>query len=89
MFKMRSHRLSENGLLQVLSLTDQVFDSVPVTDSGDVLGDNRALIKRRGHVVRRRTNHLDSSCVGLVVRASTRKGRQKAVMNVDDRDAGF
>ena len=89
MFKMRSHRLSENGLLQVLSLTDQVFDSVPVTDSGDVLGDNRALIKRRGHVVRRRTNHLDSSCVGLVVRASARKGRQEAVMNVDDRDAGF
>ena len=88
-FQMGAHRFCENALLQVSSLADQILHRMSVTDLDHVLGNDGTLIKGSSDVVRGRTNHLDSSCIGLVVWASARKGRQKAVMNVDDRDAGF
>ena len=88
MFQMRANGLCENGLLQVLSFANQVFDGMPVADPHDVLGDNRTLIKRGRDIVRCRPDNLDSSRVGLVVRSASREGRQEAVMNIDDRNSG-
>ena len=89
MIQMRADGLSENGLLQVLSFANQVFDCLPVTDPHDVLGDNRTLIKRGRDIVRCRPDNLDPPGVSLMVRPASREGRQKTVMNIDDRDSGL
>jgi hypothetical protein len=86
--KMPADSLSENGLFQILSLANQVFDGVAVTDPHYVLGDNRTLVKFGGNIVRRRPDKLDSSGVGLVIRPASGEGRQKTVVNIDDRDSG-
>jgi hypothetical protein len=86
---MPAYGLSENRLFKILSLADQILDGVAVADPRDVLGDNRTLIERRGHIVRGGTDNLDSSRISLVVRSPSRKGRQKAVVNVDNRDPGL
>ena len=88
MFQMRANGLCENGLLQILSFANQVFDGMPVTDPHDVLGDNRTLIKRGSNIVRCRPDNLDPPGISLVVRSAAREGRQKTVMNIDDRDSG-
>jgi len=88
MLEMPPYGLRENGLLQILSLADQVFDGVPMTDPRDVLGDNRTLVKGFGHVVRCRADNFDSSRISLVVWSPPRKGRQKTVVNVDYRNSG-
>ena len=88
MIQMRANGLSENSLLQILSFANQVFDGMPVTDPHDVLGDNRTLIKRGRDIVRCRPDNLDPPRVSLMVRSTSCEGRQKTVMNVDDRDSG-
>ena len=88
MINVRADGLSENGLFQVLSFANQVFDRLPVTDVHDVLRDNRTLIERGRDIVRRRPYDLDPSGVGLMVRPASRECRQKTVMDIDDRDSG-
>src|SRR5260370_3595315 len=88
MFQMRANSLCENCLLQVLSFANQVFDGMPVTYPHDVLGDNRTLIKRGRNIVRCRPDNLDAPSISLMVRSASREGRQKTVMNIDDRNCG-
>lgn len=87
-FQMPADSLSKNALFQILSLSNQVFNGVAVTDPHYVLGDNRTLVKRGGNVVRRCPDNLDAPGVGLVVRPASGEGWQKTVVNIDNRDSG-
>jgi hypothetical protein len=88
MFEVPAYGLRKNGLLQILSFADQVFDGLPVTNPHDVLGNNRTLIKGGSYIMSRRTDDLDSPGISLVVRSSSGKGWQEAVVNVDYRHSG-
>ena len=89
MFQMRANGLSKNRLLEVLAFPDQVLYRMPVTDLHHVLGDDGPLIQCGSHIVGGGTDHFHPPSVSLMVGASTGKGRQKAVMNIDDRHSGL
>src|ERR1700751_5873352 len=86
-FQMRTDRLRKNAALQILATSNQIGNSMPVTDPGDILRDNRTGIEFCGDVMSRGPNNFDSSGIRLVIRLRTRKCGKKTVMNVNGRDA--
>lgn len=75
--------LGEGGFFEVASETDEIGDVMAVTDRGDSLVNDRAVIKDSGGVVGGCANEFHAAFVGLVVGLGPGKGGQEAVVNVD------
>ncbi len=78
-------RPGQDRLFQILSLSNQVLQIIPVGDPGDVLLDDRPLIELLRHVMGGGPDHLHPAREGLLVGLSPDEGRQEAVMDIDDR----
>src|SRR6516164_712750 len=89
MSQMPADCLGQNGLLQVLPFADEFFDRMPVTNPGNVLCDNRALVKVRRDIVGSCTDDLDASSVSLVVGVASCKRRKEAMVNIYRRNTCF
>lgn len=87
---MPAYGLSEHKFLQIPALAHEILNAMPVCDTGDILLNDRSLIQIRSGIVRRRTNELHPSFVGLVIGAPARKGGKEGMVNIDDGTAeGF
>ena len=82
--QMPSYRLREDETLDVPALSDEVANAVAVGARHDVLSDDRSLVEVERCVVRRGSDQLHAPFVGLMVRPSSNKGREEAVVDIDD-----
>ena len=83
--EVRCNRARQHNSFHVATHPGEVARAHPVVDSDNVLVDDRALIKIPRGVVGGCAHELDSAYVRLVIRPRPLEGRQKAVMDVDDR----
>src|SRR5690349_17082863 len=89
MFQVPTDCLGRDSLLQILAFTDEFLDRMSVTDPCNVLRDDRALVKIRGHIMGGCANDLYAARVSLVIGAASHKCRQKAMMNIYHRNSSF
>src|SRR5262249_30272774 len=83
--EVRSDRPREDDSLYVTSYANELVGTERVRDALDVLLDDRTFVEVFGRVVSCGSDELDSPRVRLVIGFGALKGRQEAVMNVDDR----
>ena len=81
--EMKSDRVSKNLPLHVSAFALQVSDAVAVTDAGDLLLDDGAVIELLGDVVSGGSDDLHTSGSGLLVRIGAGEGGQEGVMDVN------
>ena len=87
--KMKADGLAEDEFFEVASFPKQVADGIAVTDLTGVLANDWAVIKRGRHVMGGGPDELHAAPVSLVIRSRPSEGRQKRVVNVDDRAPGL
>ena len=88
-FEMKADGFAEDEFFEVASFSEQVADGIAVADLPNVLVDDRAVIKRGRNVVGGGPDELHAAPVSLMIRAGPGEGRQKRVVNIDDRAPGL
>ena len=78
---MPTYASREHDFFEVAAFADEVFDSVTMRDTDDVLLDDRAIVENIGDVVARSSDQLDAALEGLMVWARSDEGGKKRMMS--------
>ena len=77
-------RLRENSFLNIASDLLHVFNRIARFNADHALINDGALVQRRNHVVRRRTDQFHAALISQFVRLGPDKTGQERVMDIDD-----
>src|ERR1700738_1143150 len=88
MFEMPANGLCKHIFLEISTFANQIIHVVTVADSCDVLCNDRALVEFGSYIMRSCSNDFYATRIRLMVRATACKGREKTVVNIDDRNLG-
>jgi len=84
MVQMQAQRPRQNNSLQILALGLNVIDGVAMADFYNILSDNGTVVQLLGGIMRRRPDNFHAAVKSLLVRVSSRKSRQKRMVDIDD-----
>ena len=83
-FNMPGHSTCKHNPLNMSANTSQVIHTVAMTHPVNILLDDWSSIQFLCYIMCRSSDQLDPALKSLCIRISTRKGRQEAVMDIND-----
>ena len=80
---MPEHRLSQHAALDIAALAHQLFGAVGMADRFHILMDDRVFVEVGSVLVRRRTDHLHTARMRLMIGLGALEAGQERVVDID------